>query len=95
MLNLSCFNSLENAKIYQELEFVFEDQGVSYHGIIDLLIEHPDHFEIVDYKLYHTDKEEYKRQLGVYLRYLNLISDKPVKLYLLSLMKAELKEVLL
>lgn len=95
VLNLSCFNDLSDAKIYQELEFIFEDEGKNYHGIIDLLIEYDDRFAIIDYKLYNTDKEEYKRQLGVYHKYLSLISDKKIEMYLLSLIKAELKEVVL
>ena len=93
VLNLSCFNCLDNAKIYQELEFMFVDNKETFHGIIDLLVEYPDHFEIIDYKLYHTDKEEYQRQLSVYRKYLSLISNKPIKMYLLSLIKAELVEV--
>ena len=95
VLNLSCFNDMSDAKIYQELEFIFEDEGKNYHGIIDLLIEYDDRFAIIDYKLYNTDKEEYKRQLGVYHKYLSLISDKKIEMYLLSLIKAELKEVVL
>lgn len=93
VLNLDIFKDLENTNVYQEHEFYYEDNGSSFHGIIDLLLEKADKFIIIDYKLYNTDKEEYERQLGVYKRYLELISNKPIELYLLSLIKGELKEV--
>lgn len=93
VLNLDIFKDLKDANIYQEHEFYFEDDNESYHGIIDLLIEKKDKFIIIDYKLFNTDKEEYIRQLSVYKHYLETIENKEIKVYLLSLLKAELVEV--
>lgn len=93
VLALPCFSKLDEAKIYQEQEFYYQLNGKDFHGIIDLLVEYPDHFEIIDYKLYNTDKEEYTRQLNVYYDYVRMISDKPIKMMLLSLMKASLVAV--
>ena len=72
---------------------MFSDENNTYHGIIDLLIEYDDRFEIIDYKLSDLEKEEYSRQLSVYKKYLNTISSKKVETYLLSIAKCTLKEV--
>ena len=93
ILQLKVFENINDANIYKELEFIYQLNDVSYHGIIDLLLEFTDYFVIIDYKLYNVDKEEYNRQLTVYYNYLKSISDKPVKMYLLSLLKAQIKEV--
>ena len=93
VLNLECFNNLSNAKIYKEHEFMYFNNGKEYHGIIDLLVEYDDHFDIIDYKLSDIDKEEYVKQLNEYYKYIKLISNKDVKMYLLSITKAKLKEV--
>ncbi len=93
VLNLDCFKDINKAKVYKEYEFFYEKDGVSYHGIIDLLVEYDDHLEIIDYKLSNIDKEEYVLQLNEYYKYLKLISDKDIKMYLLSITNAKLKEV--
>ena len=40
-----------------------------------------------------SDKEEYVKQLNEYYKYLRKITDKDIKMYLLSITKAKLKEV--
>ena len=93
VLSLECFSNLDGAKIYKEHEFIYELDGKQYHGIIDLLVEYDDHFEIIDYKLSDIDKPEYVKQLNEYYKYIKNISNKDVKMYLLSITKAKLKEV--
>lgn len=93
ILALPLFKDIAQAKVYQEHEFYFEKDGHNYQGIIDLLLEYPDYFVIIDYKLSNVDKQEYVRQLEVYRNYLASISSKPSKAYLLSLIKEEIKEV--
>ena len=93
VLSLECFNNINNAKIYKEFEFMYEYDGCFYHGIIDLLIEQDDCFMIIDYKLSDIDKPEYEVQLNEYYKYISQITDKKIKMYLLSLTKAKLKEV--
>lgn len=93
VLNLECFKNISSAKVYKEYEFSYEVLGKKIHGIIDLLVEYDDHFEIIDYKLSDIDKEEYIVQLNEYYKYLRLISDKEIKMYLVSITKAKLKEV--
>lgn len=93
VLNLECFSNLSKAKIYKEFEFIYNIDGKEYHGIIDLLVEYDDHFEIIDYKLSDIDKSEYVKQLNDYYKYIRSISNKDIKLYLLSITKAQLKKV--
>lgn len=93
VLALDCFSNLDAAKLYKEMEFEYSLGGKTYHGIIDLLVEYDSHFEIIDYKLSDIDKPEYVRQLNEYYKYLRQISDKPIKMYLLSITKAQLKEI--
>ena len=93
VLNLECFKNIDNAKVYKEYEFAYEELGKKYHGIIDLLVEYDDHFEIIDYKLSDIDKSEYVVQLNEYYKYLKQISNKEIKMYLVSITKAKLKEV--
>ncbi|MDE6241033.1 MAG: UvrD-helicase domain-containing protein [Anaeroplasmataceae bacterium] len=84
------FENIKNAKTYHEHEFYFD----SYHGIIDLLCIYSDHIDIIDYKLSHTESEEYLRQLGVYKTYVEAHTALPVSCYLLSILKQEVKKVL-
>ncbi|MDE5546528.1 MAG: hypothetical protein K2I88_03605, partial [Anaeroplasmataceae bacterium] len=84
------FENIKNAKTYHEHEFYFD----SYHGIIDLLCIYSDHIDIIDYKLSHTESEEYLRQLGVYKTYVEAHTSLPVTCYLLSILKQEVKKVL-
>ena len=93
LLKLACFSKLENAKVYKELEFEYSKSGKKYHGIIDLLVEYDDHFEIIDYKLSDIEKPDYVKQLNEYYNYLRQITDKNIKMYLLSITKGQLKEV--
>ena len=93
VLSLPCFDGVKDAKVYKEYEFIYEKDGKTYHGIIDLLVEYDDHFEIIDYKLSDIDKEEYVKQLNEYYKYIKSISNKDVKMYLLSVTKCKLKEV--
>lgn len=93
ILNMPLFKDINKAKIYQEQEFYYEINNTSYSGIMDLLLEYDDHFDLIDYKLSNLDKEEYLRQLKVYRDYIKLISDKEVKVYLLSILKQEVKEI--
>lgn len=106
ILNLPCFSKLENAQIYKEFEFVYneeiEQDGNTIiktrHGIIDLLVEYDDHFDIIDYKTNNIDKEEYEVQLNGYRKYLEEIirnsgEKKYIKMYLVSLVQCKQKEV--
>lgn len=83
----------KGANIYQELEFIFSDEGAEYHGIIDLMLEFPDKIQIIDYKLKNVEDENYKKQLEVYEKYIHCISSKPVELYLYSIIDEKVKRL--
>ncbi len=86
-------NITSKTKIYKEQEFIYEKEGISYHGIIDLLLESEKEIKIVDYKLKNTTDEAYLKQLKVYYDYLKEITKKDIKVYLFSILNKELEEV--
>lgn len=86
-------NITKETKIYKEHEFIFEDDSVTYHGIIDLVLIEKDEIKIVDYKLKNIDDDKYIEQLKVYYNYINSIFDKKIKTYLYSIINGELREV--
>lgn len=93
LFNEPLFKNIKNGKYYQEQEFVFMKDNEDYHGIIDLMVEYNNHIDIIDYKLSNLDSDSYKRQLGIYMDYVKTISNKPVDLYLVSIMKKEIRKI--
>ena len=79
--------------VYHEYEFISEEDGISHHGIIDLIVEYSDKISIIDYKLKNIGDKEYHKQLKEYQKYIESITDKPVKTYLYSVIDNEIKEV--
>ena len=75
-----------NGEVYQEYEFVYSNGDIKYHGIIDLMLEYDDHIDIIDYKLKDISDLAYIQQLNGYRNYIMTISNKPVNLYLYSLL---------
>lgn len=80
---------INKANIYKEHEIYFESDGATFHGFIDLLVEYPDHFDIIDYKLSNIKSEEYKLQLAGYKDYIEKKYHKKVVTYLYSIKKDE------
>ena len=78
--------NIKNAKIYKEYEFIYSDKNIKYHGIIDLMLEYHDHIDIIDYKLKNISDINYKEQLNGYKKYIEMKVNKPVDIYLYSLM---------
>lgn len=77
--------NINEAKIYKEHEIRFEINDSIYHGFIDLLLEYPDHFDIIDYKLSNIDSKEYEIQLNGYKNYIENKYNKPTNIYLYSI----------
>ena len=86
-LNLSFLNIETAINFYKEYEFYYNNQ----HGKIDLIIEYPDHYKIIDYKLSNIDDESYYTQIKGYKSYLETITNKPIKSYLYSLIQGKYK----
>ena len=93
-LNSELLNNIKNGKVYQEYEFVYNYDNQETHGIIDLLIEYDDHFDIIDYKLKNIDDENYDKQLNGYRSYIKSISNKKVNCYLYSIIDNDYREVI-
>ena len=79
--------------IYKEYEFIYIKDDIKHHGIIDLLLEYPDEYKIIDYKLKNIDDSEYINQLNEYKTYIESKTNKKVETYLYSIINKELKEI--
>ena len=79
--------NIQDAIIYQEFEFIYEYEETEYHGIIDLMLEYSDHIDLIDYKLKNVQDDAYIKQLKGYQEFVFLKTDKPVFLYLYSLLE--------
>lgn len=82
-----------SAEIYQEYEFMYEDEGILYHGIIDLMLEYKDHITIIDYKLKNVKDKEYIKQLTGYKKYVEEMSNKVVTVCLYSILDEYFEKV--
>lgn len=78
---------------YKEYEFIYSEDSVEYHGIIDLLLEYSNEYKIIDYKLKGITDEAYIKQLNGYKEYIESISNKPVRIYLYSIIDENLKKI--
>ena len=85
--------NIKEANIYQEHEFIYEDNNNIYHGIIDLMLEYQDHIDIIDYKLSNIEDTNYLKQLTGYKNYINSKTNKNVNIYLYSILTNELKKL--
>lgn len=92
-LHIPLLNNLNNANIYKEYEFIYNDSKSEYHGIIDLMIEYEDHIDIIDYKLNNIKDENYLKQLKGYKEYISTLSNKPISIYLYSILSETIEKL--
>lgn len=92
-LHSKIMEKYRSAKVYREYEFIYEKAGSEYHGIIDLMLEYQDYIDIVDYKLKNVSDEHYIDQLKGYKEYIELVTNKPVNLYLYSIIEGSIVPV--
>lgn len=93
MLQTQIFKNIKNANIYQEYEFIYEEQQQEYHGIIDLMLEYDNHIDIIDYKLNDITDEKYLSQLEGYKKYIEKNTKKEVHTYLFSILDGKEKKL--
>ena len=93
MLKNKIFANLDKASIYQEYEFIYEENNEEYHGIIDLMLVYSDHINIIDYKLNNLTDTAYIKQLNGYKKYIEMQKNLPVYTYLFSILTQTIKEV--
>ena len=89
-LNQDILKDKDKAVIYQEYEFIYNDNNTISHGQIDLMLKYNDHIDIIDYKLNNITDENYLKQLNGYKSYINSISNLPVNIYLYSMLQNQL-----
>ena len=87
------FDNINNSKIFKEYEFEYEDNHILYKGTIDLMLVYENYIDIIDYKLSNIDDEKYIDQLNGYKKYIEMISNKKVNIYLYSILKQEFKKI--
>ena len=87
------FNQERVKKTYHEFEFMYEEDNIKYHGIIDLILEFENKIIIIDYKLKNIQDEKYLLQLEGYKKYLKMISNKKIEIYLYSIKEEKLQKI--
>ena len=92
-INSDLLVNKEQAKFYKEYEFIYQEDNEIKHGFIDLLVEYPDYYDIIDYKLKNIDDLLYDKQLNGYRKYIMDLSNKKVNCYLYSVMDSNYREV--
>lgn len=92
-LNQDVLSDIMDAEIYKEYEFIYQEGEKQSHGIIDLLLVYPDKVKIIDYKLKNIDNPLYQEQLQGYKHYIEKKLQKPVQIYLYSILNGTVKEV--
>ncbi|MEE3342933.1 MAG: UvrD-helicase domain-containing protein [Bacilli bacterium] len=92
-LSNKLMKNIKKSKIYKEYEFIYSNNDIEYHGIIDLILEYEDHIDIIDYKLKNINDKEYINQLNGYKDYIKTKTDKKINLYLYSILDKEFYEI--
>ena len=86
-LNQEVVKNIMLANIYHEYEFIYEEDDITYHGIIDLMLEYNNHIDIIDYKLNDVTDSNYLKQLKGYQNYIEKKTGKTVNIYLYSILQ--------
>lgn len=92
-LSNKMLENVREAQVYKEYEFMYEEDGNTFHGIIDCMIVYDSYVDIIDYKLKNVEDEAYVIQLDGYKRYIEKLTGKRVNTYLYSILDSEIREV--
>ena len=84
---------INDCDIYKEYEFIYEEDNITYHGIIDLLLVYNDSIKIIDYKLKNINDTAYLKQLNGYKSYIEKVFGKPTYIYLYSIIDNKLEKL--
>ena len=93
LINNPFFNNIKDANIYKEYEFTYEVDNSLSKGVIDLMLEYSDHIDIIDYKLKNIVDDAYLKQLEGYKKYISGLTNKPINIYLYSIIDEELRKL--
>ena len=86
LLKNPLLKNIQDAKVFQEYEFIEEKDDTEYHGKIDLMLVYDSHIDIIDYKLDNITDDAYMSQLNGYKTYIENHTEKKVNTYLFSLL---------
>ena len=86
-LNQDVIKSIDRGIIFQEYPFIETLNNETKMGIIDLMVIYPDHIDIIDYKLKNINDNAYVNQLKGYRQHIMTKTDKPIHLYLYSIIQ--------
>jgi len=92
-INSNLMKNYLDKKMYKEYEFIYNEEEVISHGIIDLLIEDKDKYIIIDYKLKNISDPLYDKQLNGYKKYIENKTNKKCICFLYSLINEEYREI--
>ena len=92
-LTSDLLKNIQNAKVYQEYEFIDQSNASEKHGIIDLMVEYSNYIDIIDYKLKNVLDDAYLKQLNGYRDYISKVTGKNVNIYLYSIIDSEYKKL--
>ncbi len=92
-LKQKIFQNIKNCNIYKEYEFMYQENNIFYNGVIDLMIEHENYIDIIDYKLKNIKDSNYIKQLTGYKKYIAKISNKKVNIYLYSILDGKIENI--
>lgn len=92
-LNHNELKQILDAKIFKEHDIRFLKDGALYHGVIDLLLEYEDHFDIFDYKTSNTESPEYILQLQGYKDFIENKYHKKTYIYLYSILNDTIEKI--
>lgn len=91
VLSSKLFENVKNSEVLHE--FSFFDEKNNTNGIIDCLVKKDDEIDIIDFKLKNIDDDKYILQLHTYKDYISQITNLKIKMYLISAITGEVKEV--
>ena len=91
VLSAKVFENVKNNQVLHEYSFFDEKNSLS--GVIDCLLVKQDEIDIIDFKLKNLDDDKYILQLHSYRDYIEQISDKPIRMFLISAITGEVKEI--
>ena len=92
-LSNDIMSNINNSNIYKEYEFIYTEDNIEYHGIIDLMIEDETNINIIDYKLNNIKDENYLKQLNGYKKYISKLTNKNINIYLYSILSNKLEKL--
>lgn len=93
-INCDIMKNVKDKIVHKEYEFIYKEDNIINHGIIDLLLEDKEECIIIDYKLKNINDSNYDKQLNGYRKYIEEKTNKKVSCYLYSIFDEEYREVL-